>query len=116
MFWDRFYALCEKANKKPNVVAKELQVSSGIITKWKAGSVPSGASLEKLADYFGVSTDYLLGRDVPDREIEDMELREILDYCANRPEGKMLFSLAKGASADDVRQAIKIIEALQNKD
>lgn len=30
-------------------------------TFWKKGSIPKGDTLQKLADYFGVSVDYLLG-------------------------------------------------------
>ncbi|MBQ7283973.1 MAG: helix-turn-helix transcriptional regulator, partial [Oscillospiraceae bacterium] len=32
-------------------------------TKWKNGSVPTGETLQKLADYFGVSVDYLLNEE-----------------------------------------------------
>ena len=60
-FWDIFYQLCTENNTKPNPVAKELGFSSATCTQWKNGSVPSSASLSKIADYFGVTTDYLLG-------------------------------------------------------
>ncbi len=62
MFWDRFYQLCIKQNTKPNPVAKDLGISSGVLTKWKSGGIPNGETLSKIADYFGVSVDYLLGR------------------------------------------------------
>lgn len=61
-FWDIFIELCEKFNVKPNPVGKELGISSGTITLWKNGSMPSGEKLLLLADYFNCSTDYLLGR------------------------------------------------------
>ena len=35
MFWERFYNLCLQKNTKPNPVAKEIGISSGIVTKWK---------------------------------------------------------------------------------
>lgn len=60
-FWEIFYQLCEESNKKPNVIAQELSIASGSITKWKNGSTPNSKSLSKIADYFGVTTDYLLG-------------------------------------------------------
>lgn len=60
MFWEKFYKLCEENGTKPFTVVKELGISQGSITKWKNGSVPSGASLSKLADYFGVTVDELL--------------------------------------------------------
>ena len=62
LFWERFYDLCIKCGKKPNPVGKEIGVSSGAITKWKNGTVPPAEVLIKISDYFGVSTDYLLGR------------------------------------------------------
>jgi transcriptional regulator with XRE-family HTH domain len=42
-------------------VAKELGISSGAVTNWKNGAVPQSATLKRIADYFGVSTSYLLG-------------------------------------------------------
>jgi transcriptional regulator with XRE-family HTH domain len=63
MFWDTFVELCNKQNKKPNPVAKELGISSGAVTRWKNGSVPQSTIVHKIADYFGVSVDYLLGEE-----------------------------------------------------
>lgn len=63
MFWDCFYMLCEKAGIKPNPLARDLGISSGSITKWKNGGIPNGETLIKIADYFGCSVDYLLGRE-----------------------------------------------------
>jgi len=62
MFWNVFYKLCEENNTKPNTVAKTIGVSSATCTKWKNGAIPNGDTLLKLADYLGVSVDYLLGR------------------------------------------------------
>lgn len=62
MFWDRFYSLCIENNTKPNPLAKELGISSGIVTKWKQGGIPNGDTLKKIADRLGTSVDYLLGR------------------------------------------------------
>ena len=62
MFWNIFYDLCTLHNKKPNPVARELGISSGAVTNWKNGVLPSSSALKKLADYFGVSVDYLLGK------------------------------------------------------
>ncbi len=62
MFWERFYELCLKNHTKPNPLAKEIGISSGVITKWKSGGTPNGEMLIKIADYLNCSVDYLLGR------------------------------------------------------
>jgi transcriptional regulator with XRE-family HTH domain len=62
MFWERFYQLCEKNETKPNPLGKSLGISSGVLTKWKSGSIPNGDSLIKIADRLNCSVDYLLGR------------------------------------------------------
>lgn len=62
MFWNVLYRLCEENNTKPYVVAKAIGSSNAVCTKWKNGSIPNGETLLKLANYFNVSVDYLLGR------------------------------------------------------
>ena len=59
VFWENFFALCAEHGKSPNGVAKELSISSGAVTSWKKGAVPQSAQLKKIADYFGVTVEYL---------------------------------------------------------
>jgi transcriptional regulator with XRE-family HTH domain len=61
MFWKNFLSLCVNNNVSPNAVAKELGFASGSVTKWKNGSVPHNTTLLKIAEYFGVTVEYLLG-------------------------------------------------------
>ncbi len=62
MFWEIFSKLCAEKGKSASAVAKELDLSNSTTTKWKNGSVPNGEKLCRIADYFNVSTDYLLER------------------------------------------------------
>lgn len=61
MFWNFFCDLCLAVGKKPNTVCRELGFSNATATHWKNGSTPNGEALIKLSQYFGVSTDFLLG-------------------------------------------------------
>lgn len=62
MFWERFYELCISTGSKPNPIAKDLGISSGVLTKWKSGiSFPNGTILIDIAKYFDCSIDYLVG-------------------------------------------------------
>ncbi len=101
-------------------VSKATGISTGSLSDWKNGrSSPKADKLQKIADYFGVSVDYLLGKsDIkkePIAKTDDDELNEYLEELKNRPEMKMLFSLAKGATKEDVEKAVKIVEALFEK-
>lgn len=60
MFYDNFKKLCEENNEKPTPVAQKLGCTSSNVALWKKGSTPRPAVLQKIADYFGVSTQFLL--------------------------------------------------------
>lgn len=62
MFWKRFNELCNEKNDKPTPLVKKLGIAAGSVTRWKNGTVPNGVTLEKLANHFDVSVDYLLGK------------------------------------------------------
>lgn len=82
MFWTRFVELCNEAGKSPNRVAAELGLSSSVCTVWKRGAVPRDATMQKLADFFHVTADYLLGNvNDPFFHLDnDRILREINSY------------------------------------
>ena len=61
-FWENFVRLCNEHDTKPNPVAKELGISSGTVTGWKKGSAPRDTAIRKIADYFNVPPEYLLGK------------------------------------------------------
>lgn len=107
----------EKAGVSAYRLSKETGIPQSGISQYKSGKVVPGIDkIEKIADYFGVSPDYLLGgSDDKNKPIatEDDELTEYLEELKNRPEMRMLFSLAKGATKEDVEQAVAIIEALR---
>lgn len=63
MFFDRYTALCKKLGKTPTGVALELNVSRATVNYWKNGNAPKQKILLKIADYFGVTVDYLLGNE-----------------------------------------------------
>jgi len=63
MFFDVFESLCKERGVKKTTVCRECKVSPGAMDKWKKGSVPDTKTVAAFADYFGVSVDYLLGRE-----------------------------------------------------
>ena len=61
MFDERLKELCKQKGTTVTTVVKELGMSTGNISKWKNGNKPKADSVSALAEYLGVSTDYLLG-------------------------------------------------------
>lgn len=60
MFYDVFTSLCVKKGVSPNKALTDCKISRTSTAKWREGATPRGVTLQKLADYFGVTTDYLL--------------------------------------------------------
>lgn len=70
MFFDIFYELCKKKGVSCKKAAEEIGLSNSITTKWKkTGATPSGETLDKVAAYFNVSTDYLLGKEQKEKPV-----------------------------------------------
>ena len=111
MFWDKFVSVCNEKGTSPTAVVTALHISVGSITKWKNGTTPNDTTIRKIADYFEVSPDFFTKKE--DVSNVDTELTGYLEELKNRPEMRMLFSLAKGATKEDVEQAVAIIEALR---
>ena len=103
--------LCAHKGVSVTTMCSETGISRSSLSELKAGrskSIPS-ESLCKIADYFSVSTDYVLGKT---EGVE--EFNEYVELLAARPELRALFKLTKDASKNDVENAVKIIKAFKN--
>lgn len=75
--YDRVVYLAKKQGKSLNKLSEDVGLSKNAIYSWKTSS-PKSDTLEKVADYFDVSVDYLLGREKKDHP-EETDLNNILD-------------------------------------
>lgn len=106
--WERFYNECKKRGITPNSLAKELNISQPTMSGWKKGSPPNSERLEAIADYFGVSTDYLLGRSGTDPELPEDERELLQNYRKADERGKRAIRRtaedeAAGADPEQIR-------------
>ncbi|MDG4976070.1 helix-turn-helix domain-containing protein [Lactococcus lactis] len=60
--FDRIKELAEKRGKSLPAVSADLKFSDNLFYRWKTSN-PKASDLAKVADYFHVSVDYLLGRE-----------------------------------------------------
>ena len=62
MFFNRFKALCGEKNVSVYRACTDIGLNRSAVAKWKDGGKPNGTTAARLAEYFGVTTDYLLGQ------------------------------------------------------
>lgn len=94
--FERIKFLAEKQKKNLKTVAIDLGFGENAIYKWKNQS-PTTENLTKVADYFGVTLDYLVGREGKTYMHESSkDLDEILDNAMSF-DGKPLTEIDKDA-------------------
>lgn len=60
VFYDKFIELCRSKGVKPTPLVLKMGLSSSNVSQWKKGSTPRPEVLQKFAEYFNVSVEYLL--------------------------------------------------------
>ncbi len=118
VFFDNYCKLCKSKGLSPTGAAVEMGLSRAAVSAWRNKErLPQTSQLQKIADFFNVTVDYLLGNtNTPATPTsQDDELNEYLNELKNREDMRILFSLAKSATKEEVMQAVKIIEALREK-
>ena len=101
MFFDVYKKLCEEHNVTCSRAAQEMGINKGTVSVWKKkGTSPQAAQLQKIAEYFGVSADYLLSMDKKENltsvaadEVEELD-KEALDIMRQLPPEKRAAGLA----------------------
>lgn len=113
MFWDRFEELCRVSGKKPSPVGKEIGVSATAVSKWKEGTIPNGEILMKIADYFNVSVDYLLGR-IDEPNSNSIQTGDIHNNIQGDNNGNNSINIGNQTAgmSEDAKALVEMIEGL----
>lgn len=113
MFYDIYVALCQERKKKPSAVATELGINKSNVSNWKNnGYTPRGDALQRIADYFNVTTDYLLTGEEKEKPTSQMgseldKQLEGVDFA--------LFGEVKDLDEADKRDVLQFIQFLKGK-
>ncbi|QIW55279.1 helix-turn-helix transcriptional regulator [Pseudolactococcus raffinolactis] len=79
MFYERLKSLALEKNLSLNQVEKNLKLSRNTLANYKKGQTPSTERAILLANFFNVSTDYILGNtDIKSKNLET-DLNKTLD-------------------------------------
>lgn len=61
MFFDNFDRYCRRDGKTNSEVAKAIGLDPSSCTGWRKGAIPRNGTVKKLADYFGITVEELMG-------------------------------------------------------
>ena len=92
-FYERFIKLCAENEIKPSPMLESIGIQKTAATNWKARkSRPTDANMQKIANYFNVSVEYLKG----ETEQKEKPLSE------NEEKLRELYELTEGLNESDI--------------
>lgn len=105
-------------------LAEELNLTQQTISSYESNKrEPDSETLQKIAQYFDVSVDYLLGiskeRTPADKIKEalssDPELLDFWDKLSDREDLQELFKKTKNKNPEEVKRIIRVIKAMEDE-
>ena len=109
-FYDNYVSLCAKIKKSPSYVAEAVGLSRTSPNGWKIGKQPTDVNLQKIADYFGVSVDFLLGNQDKEKTttansggFSEKDVR-LVAWFNSLPEEKQKAILSLGGAPEDLAE------------
>lgn len=108
---EKIKQLCEKKGISVNTLESESGIGRGNIGRWEKYT-PGVDKVKAVADYFGVTVDYLL---TDEKELDEKE--EVLERAFNdNPDMRILFKVSEKCSPAEIKTAIRLIQALRGED
>ena len=127
-FGERLRELRRENHMTGDELGKKFNVTKTAISYWENGkSFPGEEMVSKIADFFDVTTDYLLGKSdirnpyenhkrISESISDDKELLEFWEVLKEREDLQLMFKQTKQMSPKDIRQIIKIIKAIEDEE
>ena len=108
--YEIFEQLLQKYGVTPYKVSKATGVSQSSLSDWKLGKItPTTKTLQKIADYFGVTIDYLMtGEKKEENNQSDSKLSNVYFSFARDAE-------KNGIDPNDIKMAIDMIKKLRGQ-
>lgn len=119
--YKRFEKLLNENKITSYKVGKDTGIASATFSDWKNGrSVPKQDKLIKIAEYFDVSIDWLMGNSDTRKMINttkwDDETLEMMEEVHKNPELRMLFKATKNLSPEDIKKTVEMIKIFKGGD
>ena len=118
--YEVFEQLLQKYGISAYKVAKEAGVTQTALSNWKNGrNTPSAPTLQKIAEYFGVTVDYLMTgeeKEGGEKYYLNEETVKVAQEIFENNELRALFDVQRGMDADDLRALHNMALALKRKE
>lgn len=110
MSYEIFEKLCEQHGVTAYKVCKDTGVAKSTVSSWKLGQYEPKADKRRLiAEYFGVSLEYLDTGIEPGEPDFDPEIAQITQQLKDRPELKALLRAGKNATTEDIEAVVRLL-------
>lgn len=118
--YDIFEKLCGEKGITPYRVCKETGLTTSTISNWKAGRyTPKADKLQKIADFFGVSVEYLMTgeekKEHPGYYLNEETAQAAQEIFENK-ELRALFDVTRDADPEDLKALHNMALALKRKE
>lgn len=91
MFYDNLACLCDLRGTTPTTVGKECGISANAVSNWKSGKTsPNSDIVIRIAEYLGVSTDYLLLGKEPELSDKQQQLLNLFNQLSEENQAKII--------------------------
>lgn len=96
-------------------VSRETGISYSTFTDWKTGRyTPKAEKMQKIADFFGVTVDYLMTGEAKNGYYLNEETAREAQELFENPDMRILFSAARGASPEQLHLAAEILRRMKS--
>ena len=114
--YEVFEKLCKERGVTAYRVCKATGLTTASISNWKAGRyTPKMDKMKKIADYFGVSVNYLMTGQM-DGYYENDDTAAIAQQIFDNHDLRVLFDAARDASPEDLQTTYDMLMALKRKE
>ena len=115
--YEIFERLCKERGVSVYRVCEETGIKTSAMSGWKNGKYNfKQEKLKKIADYFGVSLEYLMTGKEPEEYYVDPETAEMAQKIFENKDLRLLFDAASDASPEDLQLVHSMLLALKSKE
>lgn len=112
--YEIFERLCRERGVKPYQVSKATGITTAALSSWKMGRYSlKQEKLQKIADYFQVSLEYLMTGEMKETHYLDDEAAELAQEVLDNKDLRALLDAGRKIKPEDLRMFVSMMERLK---